>query len=204
MFWKLWHLLTFRNPATCPRRSVEEVVLNKKALSKSRIQCVSIKGSWTNLVWLSKHWVPDSFENMFENKFFHAPPKTKTWIPEVQQMPNVSKWCVSNIWSSSSARRLFLFLLLLLYASSLYLASSSSYLLSCSVIFLQFSCMSIVFCDMDCLFVCCSSAYICVLFLFFILSLLFFSLVFFFIVFCCIWMQITTSNQQRNTNIENH
>ena len=38
----------------------------------------------------SQNVVPDVLK-LFENQFFHTPPKTKIWIPEVQQMSKCSK-----------------------------------------------------------------------------------------------------------------
>ena len=64
----------------------------KKSLKHKESNVFFHKGSWTNLVWLSKHGVPDVFVlNDFENQMFHEPPVETIWIPEFQRMSTFSK-----------------------------------------------------------------------------------------------------------------
>ena len=58
---------------------------------------------------------------MFGNKFFQAPPMTKVWIPEGQQMSNISKTCLNIIliFFCAPPIYLFFFLFLLLFILSL-------------------------------------------------------------------------------------
>ena len=141
------------------------------------------------------------FTILFENNWFHAPPMTK-----------------KDSWSSANVRffkKCFKVTLIFFCASPMSLSSSSFFILSLSCLFFFFSsCFCCIrrhffmyfycFDDMDYIVACCSSSYMCVLFLFFIiLSLLFFSLLIL-RCFVCMGMQTTTSNQQRNTNIEDN
>ena len=142
----------------------------KKQNKKTGIQYVSIRGSWRNLVWLSKHLVLDDVQMLFESKFVHSPPMNNIWIAGVQQMSTFVKkkafkmilifFCASPISLS------YYFPVFFFFSLSCLLFVFSSFLL-CIIphVFLAVYWLY----DMGCIYVCCSSSNICVLFLFFII-----------------------------------